>query len=73
MKTIELPDEFLAQITRDDLLENYEMIADDFLKCFANSPDYCFQFADTASEELDELLKLMESFKIVLKYYGIEV
>ncbi len=33
MKTIELPDEFLAQITRDDLLENYEIIVEDIIKC----------------------------------------
>ena len=46
---------------------------DDFLKCFGNSEDYHLQFVDTATEELDELAKLMGAFKIVLKYYGVEL
>lgn len=33
MKTIELPDEFLAQITKDDLLENYKELIKDCNKC----------------------------------------
>ena len=72
MKTIELTDEFLAQITRDDLKENYEMIREDLLKCLETG-ESTMCYSENVSIEIEYLQEKLKAFEIVLDYYGIEV
>ena len=69
-KTITLPDEFLAQITKDDLLESYISMKEDYEKCKATKQtvNYC---SDDYQTELTELQKIVDAFEVVCEFYGV--
>ena len=70
--TIELIDEQLAEITRNDLKENYDIMFDDYITCVKtkSSVNYC---SDDYKVEKKELEKLLNSFRVVMEFYGIEI
>ena len=69
---IELIDEQLAEITRNDLKENYDIMFEDYITCVKtkSSVNYC---SDDYKVEKKELEKLLNSFRVVMEFYGIEI
>lgn len=69
---INLIDEQLAEITRNDLKENYDIMFDDYITCVKtkSSVNYC---SDDYKVEKKELEKLLNSFRVVMEFYGIEI
>ena len=69
---IELIDEQLAEITRNDLKENYDIMLEDYITCVKTkrSVNYC---SDDYKVEKKKLEKLLNSFRVVMEFYGIEI
>ena len=67
---IQLIDEQLAEITRNDLKENYEVMFVDYITCIKTKQSVNFYSSDY-KEEKKEFEKLLKSFREVMKFYGI--
>lgn len=72
IKTIELPQEFIAQITRDDLKSDYDYLLTEYNKCVETGESTMF-FSEDIKKEKREIKKRLDAFKIVLQWHGIEV
>ena len=72
MKTIQLPDEFLSDITKEDLKENYELLKTDLEECIRIKKSMNY-YSDRYIEEKKHLTKIVNAFETVLDFYGVKV
>ncbi len=71
MKTFTIPDELIEEITRDDLKECLDCLIEDCNKCEVTGISSRI-FSEDVEKEKEELLKYIEAFRLVLKFYEIE-
>lgn len=68
---IELPDEFISDITRKNLKENYNMLKKDFEECVKTKKSMNY-YSPVYREEKKFLSDILKNFKSILEYYGIK-